>query len=100
MPEQSNTSELGIIITVVSGVLIGWWKYITEKFRSDATRREEEATRQERERSETITKAVNAGMESFNREIRQEFKDYKAQNDKQFEYVNKRIDDVMLKLDK
>jgi hypothetical protein len=39
-------------------------------------------------------------MESFNQEIRQEFKTYKEQTDKQFAIVNGRIDDVMLKLDR
>lgn len=94
MAEQSQTTELGVIISIISGVLIGWWKYVTASFKDKREAREAEILRQEKERSETITKAVQAGLESFNREIRQEFKDYKHTTDKQFDNVNKRIDDL------
>jgi hypothetical protein len=98
MPEQTNTSELGIIITVVSGVLVGWWKYVSDSFRDKREAREAEIIRQEKERSETITKAVQTGLESFNKEIRQEFRDHKHTTDKQFDNVNKRIDDLFKEL--
>ena len=95
---QSPIAEIGTIFTIMSVALAGWWKYVTDSFKDKKDAREAEIARQEKERNETITRAVQTGLESFNKEIRQEFKDYKHTTDKQFDNVNKRIDDLFKEL--
>lgn len=100
MPEQQThdwpaiTGLLGFLLAL----LIAFKTWVAGSFKDKKEAREAEIIRQEKERSESITKAVQTGLESFNKEIRQEFKDYKTTTDKQFDNVNKRIDDLFKEL--
>ena len=97
MPENNwpeVTGGLGFLLAL----LIAFRSWVASAFKDKKEAREAEIIRQEKERSETITKAVQTGLESHSREIRQEFKDYKNTTDKQFDNVNKRINDLFKEL--
>ena len=97
MPENNwpeVTGGLGFLLAL----LIAFRSWVASAFKDKKEAREAEIIRQEKERSETITKAVQTGLETFNKEIRQEFKDYKIGTDRQFDTVNKRIDDLFKEL--
>ena len=100
MPENTQqdwpavTGALGFLLAL----LIAFKTWISGSFKDKKEAREAEILRQERERSETITKAVQIGLESFNKEIRQEFRQHKEETAKQFDKVNDRIDEVFTKL--
>lgn len=98
--EENNLVETSTILGVIFAVLTGVWKYITESFKDKRAEREAKILADERHQSTVITQAVRDGMEAFNMEIRREFKEYKDQTDKQFSTINRRIDDVMTKLDR
>jgi Tfp pilus assembly protein PilO len=98
MTDEKNWPETFTVLGFLLAVLIAVKSWMSGYFKEKRLAREAQEARQERERSETITKAVQAGLESFNKEIRQEFKDYKHTTDKQFDNVNKRIDDLFKEL--
>jgi len=83
---------LGFILALL--IAVNTW--IRASFKSKKEEREAEIIRQERERSETITRAVQTGLESFNKEIRNELKNHRDETDKQFKVVHGRIDEVLL----
>lgn len=99
MPENTqNWPEVTGALGFLLALLLAFKTWVSKSFEDKKAARETEILRQERERSENITKAVQVGLESHSREIRQEFKDYKNTTDKQFDNVNKRIDDLFKEL--
>lgn len=99
MPENTqNWPEVTGALGFLLALLLAFKTWVTKSFEDKRSAREAEIIRQEKERSENITKAVQSGLESFNKEIRQEFRDYKVTTDKQFDNVNKRIDDLFKEL--
>lgn len=92
------------ILIIMLGLLSFAWKWLSESFK---TKREENSGRLELQKAERLTaikQAVKDGMQEFadriEDRVHEQLKEYQEENNRRFQEVNDRIDNVLLGKDK